>query len=177
MKPDNNKEEFDFEIEDGDSSYRNAPMGIKELALDQFRECQKTGSKELHPGGIRKIIFNGNPQEIVEPDTGEIFCNAVKVLETTLVSHKRAKYKEMKSDWEDYENNLKKYNEMVKKFKEQIDNINKLPLYKKSKYNMSNMINEFERMKYFHKISLHRLLLEKLSILLSKNNYFNELTW
>ena len=77
-------------IEDNDH-FNNAPLGIKELALRQFHECQRAGSKELNPGGIRRIMIDGRVEELVEPDTGQIFCNTVKMLEITLKSQIRAK--------------------------------------------------------------------------------------
>jgi hypothetical protein len=165
-----------IEIEDTDN-WNSNPLGIKELALRQFHDCQKAGSKELNPGGIRRIMYNGRLEELVEPDTGQIFTNHVRILQVTLKAQIENKKKEMQLDWLEYNNEVKKVKELKNKYDEHIKELISLPAYKRCKINISHLAQQYERDIYMKEIELSFILLEKLSTLMHLHNYFNEGEW
>ena len=150
----------DYEIEDMDSQHGYTAQGIKDLALKQFQRCQELGSKDMHPGGSRKVLINGRVEEIIVPDTMDAFCNAVKMLHITLYPKKIEKKNDMKNHWKEHEKELEAFNGFCRNIKD--SNLN------------GNVIGDYTSEIYTRKVELNMLLLEKLSILMSLCNYFNE---
>lgn len=151
---------IDYEIEDMDSQQGFTAQGIKELALKQFQRCQELGSKDMHPGGSRKVLINGMVEEIIVPDTMNAFCNAVKMLDITLTPKRIEKKDEMKNHWREYSRELEEFNTFCKNIKDGAM--------------QGNVVGDYTNEVYTRKVELKMLLLEKLSILMSLCNYFNE---
>ena len=72
--------EPEYIIEDDDFFSGGKSVGIKELAIEQYRRCLIEGSKEMDGGGYRKRIHNGEVIEVLAPNQREVFCNSIDML-------------------------------------------------------------------------------------------------
>lgn len=74
----------DIEVEDGEDYRGGEPLGIKGIALEQYRRCCIEGSKEMRKGGIERRFIKGIDTEVMIPNQREIFVNSVKMLSAVL---------------------------------------------------------------------------------------------
>lgn len=73
------------QVEDGENfSGGTDALGIKQIALEQYRRCCIEGSKEMTKAGSRIKIIRGVPVKVEIPDQREIFVNSVKSMEIVL---------------------------------------------------------------------------------------------
>ena len=81
-----NADKYDSEItvEDGEDFRGAEALGIKTIALEQYRRCCVEGSKEMRNGGIVNKLIRGVIVPVEVPDQREIFVNCVKLLEIIL---------------------------------------------------------------------------------------------
>ena len=69
----------EVKIEDGENA-TSRELGIKEIALEQYRRCCVEGSKEMTRGGKSSRTINGKYCELDIPDQREVFFNSVTML-------------------------------------------------------------------------------------------------
>ena len=87
----------EVEYEDGDTFTMQKELSIKDIALNQYSQCCRNMSQEMHPSGVRKVMIQGRPHEIIVPDNINIFFNSVKALGETLKPY-ASKYKDKMKD-------------------------------------------------------------------------------
>jgi len=74
-----------IQIEDDETFQPGGSLGIREIALEQYRRCMVESSKEMVRGGWTKRIFGDQVQEIEIPNQRLVFINCVKAMETILI--------------------------------------------------------------------------------------------
>ena len=157
--------------------------GIKEICLRLFSKACSEGSREWTESGIITRFMNGQSVEVMLPDQREIFINSVQMLHTAVLP------KEMRCKDDDI-------NKMFKDVKDAISKLNKwrddglaelrsqfsqgkmqhlkvdMKNQKVSEYN--HTMKEIETT-YNHKLThIHKDLLNAISCLMDKLNYFEE---
>ena len=163
----------EVEYEDGDTFTMQKELSIKDIALNQYNQCCRNMSQEMHAGGVRKVMIQGRVQEIVVQDNISIFFNSVKALGMTLKPYME-KYKDkMKDVYDELDAVQKEIKELEQKQKRFSD------LYD-ANYNNSyrekyeQMFNDVTRRLLNKRIHYYGLKVGEYSTLLSHLNYFAE---
>ena len=168
----------EVKVEDGED-YKGEVLGIKGIALEQYRRCCVEGSKEMKRGGISNRIISGQLIEVEIPDQREIFMNSVKLLEIVLAPEL------LKKDQDEFIKRIddvdKKIKELQKNSEETINecmgNYEKGNKTKPTKYNTNSMDQAIKTIKDDTDSKLVFLFQSKLIILsmkLKDLNYFDE---
>ena len=74
----------EVQVEDGEDFRAGSALGIREIALEQYRRCCIECSKEMVNGGTTTKIVRGVPQLVDIPNQREIFINSVSTMEIIL---------------------------------------------------------------------------------------------
>ena len=159
-------------IEDSEQFNGSSAKGLKEIAIRQFERCQECCTKELVRGGVRKIVINGQMNEVIQPDSLSIFCNSVTALSITL----EPKLKDMKKE-------MKTYIDIYLRQKQIFDNwnnkeIERLNYLARNDTPFSNTYEDdyanYNKVYDSKRLDLSFLLFKNLSILMSLCKYFDE---
>jgi len=150
----------EVKIEDGENAI-SRELGIKEIALEQYRRCCVEGSKEMTRGGKSTKVVNGKYCELDIQDQREVFFNCVTML-CVILSPQMEK--------RDVKENVVAMNEAVKetrtKYLEQIKDSKQ-----KENYKYLEMMKD---LMYSELMFNYRDLMEQLSFLLKELKYFDE---
>lgn len=72
-------QEFETDMSGGDST------SFVQIVMRQLSECIKAGGKEMHGGGVRSRVINGQVVEIAVSNTREMFIREVEMMWTLVV--------------------------------------------------------------------------------------------
>ena len=163
----------EVEYEDGDTFSMQKELSIKDIALNQYSQCCRNMSQEMHAGGVRRVMIQGRVQEIIVQDNISIFFNSVKALGETLKPY-LGKYKDKMEDV---------YTELDKVMEEIHDLEQKQKRYSElydANYNNSyrdkyeRMFNDVSRRLLDKRIKYYQLKVGEYSTVLCHLNYFAE---
>ena len=174
-----NEEKMSFE--DSDSSRPAVALGIKEIALEQYKKCVIEGSKEMTTAGVIKRMINGEVFEIAVPDQREIFKNSVDMMKITLLDKFKANKKSFWKYIEEFEENKKKLRNLTIK---QEDIIN-LEAKKRADKETGEIPDNVKRARLFHlnelaarhessEMNIYKELLTRIALLMAFLNWFQE---
>ncbi len=163
--------EDQYDVEDGEDSFASTSdsIGIRTIALEQYRRCCIEGSKEMSKGGIKTRVINGVVSKIDIPDQREIFVNCVKQLGLLLTPH-LAKKDDIKEKIDKVEEEI---NEVYDKYKEQYSKM-KEKYQNEGKIDWDRTEESLQKDYYKELIVLYEEKLKMLSQLLNELNYFSE---
>ena len=169
--------EPDYIIEDDDFFSGGKSVGIKELAIEQYRRCLIEGSKEMVRGGYGQKVVNGKIVDQYIPNQREIFINCVQMLETLLMSNlikedgrsKKIKFPEIVEQMEIAD---RKINKTKAAFFDVLDKIN----IKAKELNVDSRrnIEQLENKQEMELVNNYKQKLVVLGMLIDKENYFGE---
>lgn len=172
--------EHDSQFEYADSYKKSGDVGIREIALEQYRKCVKEGSKEMSQAGVMRRFIDGQVQEIVVPDQKEIFKNSVEMLKITLLpsfmeKENKKKYFKYIDTYEKQKKELK--TKMIQEsekmiLKPEVKHVNltddqKMMLLQSRE---ERLISLFEKIE----LKIYRDLLQGIALLLHELNWFEE---
>jgi len=164
-------EEIVFEDSENYSGAGNA-IGIREIALEQFRKCFVEGSKALNNTGVAMVDKRGTKKEVDIKAQREIFCNCVEMLQIILMPEIKSNEDFIKDRIAAFETKLKEYRMVYNT--DSKDTEEKL---KKNKVDIGtwNKYIDFVELKHGRaKVEIYKELLTALSFLLNEINYFGE---
>jgi len=164
----------DFVVEDGEDYRSNTAIGLKEIAIEQYRRACLEGSKEMTRAGERRVIRNGMATIIDIPDQRQVFMNSVQILKGTLME-KILQDKETLEKLNIIDEEIKNINLVYKiRYKKIVEYDTRVQSNSSSKRlspsNYDNLIEERD----LKIVETHRKLLTTLSLLLCKLNYLGE---
>lgn len=163
-------------------NYRAGQGGsIKEIALEALRECQKEGRKEMTRGGIIRRVVNGQVYDFPKPDQIHIFANCVEMLMILLRPYSEQHIDVMKTYYLNFYQG-KKDIKVIRdsKRRELLQDITPGRAFNQSDRAQSvnaqitaidAQLNEWYDQEY---LRLHKDMLQGLSVLLNRMNYFQE---
>jgi len=159
----------DIQVEDGEDFRSTGELGIKQIALDQYRRCCLEGSREMLRGGETTKIIKGVPVNVQVDNQREIFMNSVLMLEIVLAPNLSEKEK-ISEQMGDVDEDISKIKD---KYQESFDDFNER--YKKGKnLSWNKNITLIQDNMEMELIEPFRKKLMVLSILLKSINYFDE---
>ena len=137
-----------FVFDDGEN-FKSNEIGIKEIALEQFRRCAKEGSKN---------IFN-------DPAQREVFVNSVKIMELIIIPDAL--------EHDDIKDRISKNEEKISKLeRDYLDDVKRIS----ASITDGKKLNK-DKLRYEYEKKLIELMQEKLIIiglLLKRKNYYGE---
>lgn len=165
-------------VEDGEDYKGAEALGIKIIALEQYRRCCVEGSKEMCKGGIERRFIKGVETEVVIPNQREIFINSVKMLSILLSPELNSKIQT------DILDELKEIDEEITKLNEDtlFQLVEEKKQYQRYKYNkpkeylsvIKSIKIELSEQKEKDLVICFQNKLIKLSQSLKELNYFDE---
>ena len=157
--------------------------GIKEICLRLFSKACSEGSREWTESGIITRFMNGQSVEVMLPDQREIFINSVQMLHTAVLPKEmRCKDEPIKEMFKGVKEKISKLdkwksegmNDLRSEFsKEKMQNL-KVDMKNQKVMEYNHTVKDIETT-YNHKLTqIHKELLNAISCLMDKLNYFEE---